>query len=141
VVAIYGDPVVGRALELLLQGASYAVRFVAGGQEDHVALPAEIPDEIGESRLVVLTPGLNAARRDAFLGALRARASTAGLPVLQLGEAPAGSLVAADHRAPWPCRTEDLRREIAAALLAGGETKVRSESGPQRSPETEEEDA
>jgi hypothetical protein len=109
-VAVCGDPVVGRALALLLRSARYKARFVP------VAASGE-PGPLGDARVVVLvpTPGLNAGRREVLVGALREGA--ADVPVLEL--------VACWARAershgvvPWPCSTEELEQRIEEALCA-----------------------
>ena len=101
-----GDAIVGQALELLLRGAHYSVRFLAE--------PPLEPGLLDDAELLLLAPGLNAERRESTLGLFSGH-STAKIPILELitdsEDAPAlGCFV------PWPCRAEDLQRHIEAAL-------------------------
>jgi hypothetical protein len=117
VLAVSGDPVVGRALVLLLRGCRYDARF----------LPASSLGEPGSLEgvqllLVTPVPGLSAERREAFSASLRDATRIAEMPVLELvlssGGAPRGGARAESERAvPWPCRGEELERRIEAALL------------------------
>ena len=117
-VAIFGDPVVGRALELLLQGSLSKARFV----------PTSSLGEVGSLegvRLVLLTPKWesNAGRREALLASLRAASGTAELPILELTTPSGGALQGEagrrpEHTVSWPCSTEELEHRIEGALLA-----------------------
>ena len=121
--AICGDPVVGRALVLLLRGSHYDARF----------LPASSliePGLLEGVRLVLLTPTweFNGARRESLLASLRASSGVAEAPVLELsssyserrnGDGEAG--VGSEHIVPWPCSPEELERRVEAALLAGAD--------------------
>jgi hypothetical protein len=116
-VAVCGDPVVGRALALVLQPARYEARFVP-------VIASGEPEPLGDAQVVVLvpTPGLNVRQRAALVGAVREREPS--IPVLEL--------VACWRRTepgcrtvPWPCSTEELQQRIEDALCAaagdGGE--------------------
>lgn len=114
-VAVFGDPVVGRALALLLRGPRYDTRF----------LSAFSPGELGSLkgiRLVLLTPtpGWSATRRECLVVA----AMDGGIPILELvtsfvryahGE---GGVEAGCGTIPWPCSTEELERRIEDALCS-----------------------
>ena len=118
-VAVCGDPVVGRALVLLLPGSRYDARFVAASSLGE-------PGVLEGVGLVLLIPTweLNGEGRDALLASLRGAPGAAEVPILELtssfsegtriGEVRAGS----EHTVPWPCSTEELERRIQAALLA-----------------------
>lgn len=121
ILAVCGDPVVGRALVLLLQGSLYDVRF----------LPTS---SLGESagledvQLLLLTPTweLNAERREALLTSLKGASEDAEMPVLELSSSSGdprngGTRSRQEHRVPWPCSTEELERRIKAALRAASE--------------------
>jgi hypothetical protein len=120
VIAICGDPVVGRALVLLLQGSLYDARFMP-------ILSLSEPGSLEGVRLLLLTLTweLDAERREALLAALEGASSAMEIPILELttsgerrdGEAPSGQ----EHKVPWPCRPEELERRIGAALCAGPE--------------------
>ena len=116
-VAVCGDPVVGRALVLLLQDPRYDVRFV----------PTSSLSALGSlkgAQLVLVTPTweLNGESRDAFLATLRRALGAAEPPILELtssagaqnGEAREGR----EHTVSWPCSTAELERRIQAAMLA-----------------------
>ncbi len=116
-VVICGDPVVGRALVLLLQRSRYDARF------SPCASLVE-PGALEGVRLLLLTPTweINAERRQALLASLRTASSAVGAPILELrssserriGEDQSGS----EHIVPWPCSPEELERRIEV-LLAG----------------------
>jgi hypothetical protein len=129
VLAICGDPVVGRALALLLRSRLYDVRFLP------VSSFGE-PGALEGVRLLLLTPtwDLDPERRAALLASLRGASSAAAAPILELtsstwearnGVAP----LRPDHTVPWPCSTEELERRIQAVLAAapvGSNGHVRS---------------
>ena len=107
-----GDSLVGQALKLVLQGADYDVRFLNGAPLDK---PAELLDGV---QLVLLTPRLSAKRREMFLSGMRSTPATAGVPVLELVTVLDETRAGQGRRVPWPCRVEELEREIEAALLS-----------------------
>src|SRR3712207_479598 len=76
-VAVCGDPIVGRALALLLQPARYEARFVP-------VIGSGEPGPLGDAQVVVLapTPGLNVRQREVLVGAVREK--VASIPVLEL---------------------------------------------------------
>ena len=118
---IWGDPIIGKAMVLLLSGDSYKARFLP-------ASPPGGPISLKDSRLLVLTPTprLSTEQRDTFLKSfLSNMSSNAKMPVLELtpispsepirkGRAPNESW----HRVPWPCRINELEQCIEAALSA-----------------------
>ncbi|MDP9486734.1 MAG: hypothetical protein M3Q49_13290 [Actinomycetota bacterium] len=104
-----GNSVSGRALELLLRGVGYETRFI---DDPDAVDPGELLEGI---HLLLVTAAPNAGAWGSFLASVR---DTADLPVLTLSTAlgetlgdGAGSVV------PWPCRVQDLKGEIEAALL------------------------
>ncbi len=105
-----GDPVVGRTLELMLKGAGYDARFLNGSFIDK---PAELPEEV---RVVILAPGLHPKGREGFLNGMESAPATAKITVLELVRA--SDRARDDHRGSvlWPCRVQDLKQEIEAAL-------------------------
>jgi hypothetical protein len=109
-----GNPLVGRALELLLESAGYGVRLL----EEPEAF--EDPDLLAGVDVLLLGRGVSDERREEFLGAMASTLETATIPVLALSPGPAGALAAEDRLVPWPGRVEDLAREIDAVLLATG---------------------
>jgi hypothetical protein len=126
VVAICGDPVVGRALALLLRGSLYDARFVATSSLGE-------PGSLEGVRLLLLTPTweMDADRREALVASLRDASDAVKAPILELtsdsGEARNGhARLRPDHIVAWPCSTEELERRIQAALLADPENLPRS---------------
>ena len=109
-----GNPLVGRALELLLESAGYRVRLL----EEPEAF--EDPDLLAGIDVLLLGRGVSDERREEFLGAMASTLETATIPVLALSPGPDGTLAAEDRLVPWPGRVEDLAREIDAVLLATG---------------------
>jgi hypothetical protein len=121
IVAVCGDPVVSRALVLLLDGPRYDARFVPSSSLGE-------PGSLEGVCLVVLTPTweLNGDGRGALLAMLRGTSGPAAAPILELtsssygggrnGEAVEG--VGLVHAVPWPCSTKELERRLEAALVA-----------------------
>lgn len=118
VLAVLGNPVVGRALALLLRGPGYDARFLPASSSSE-------PGSLEGVRLLLLapTPELSTERRQAFLALLRDVPGVLEMPVLELvgpseqvweGGARDGSWYAT----PWPCSIEELKRSIETALLA-----------------------
>jgi len=121
--AVWGDPVVGRALALLLRSSCYDARFLPMSSPNEPRLLEGV-----ELLLLTLTPGLSVSRREALLKPLQARAMASGIPVLELvvstfkervGEEKRGAAGDGPGRVvSWPCSTEELKRRIDAALIA-----------------------
>jgi hypothetical protein len=129
---IYGEPVVGQALTLLLRGSGYTVRFL-------LAQSLGEPHALEDVRLLVLapTPGLSTERRNALARSLEEISEARSVPVLELvtsGEAgrrreeEAGS--ESWHTVPWPCRIEELERRIEAALVRRYGTRGEGNGNP-----------
>ena len=128
VVAVSGDPIVGRALALLLRSSLYDPRFLTTSSFLNEAGALE------GIRLVLLTPRweLDAGRREDFLASLGtslgSEAGFAQVPILELtsslggarnGEARNGEArLGLEHTVSWPCSTDELERRIEEALLA-----------------------
>ena len=114
-VAIFcGDPVVGGTLELVLCGAGYRARFLDPSPADE---PAALLNGHG---LVLLGPRLDARVKEALLLGIRSRpGKKARVTVVELvatlGEPSDRRVV----RVAWPCRVEDLLRQVEAALIDG----------------------
>jgi hypothetical protein len=53
-----------------------------------------------------------------FLSGMRSTPATAGVPVLELVTVLDETRAGQGRRVPWPCRLEELEREIEAALLS-----------------------
>ncbi len=109
-----GDPLVGRALELLLEGAGYEVRLLA--ELDATG----VEDLLHGVDVLILDRGLSDGRREDFMGSLASTLETATIPVLSLSPGPEGNAAEEDRVVPWPCKIEDLVREIEAARSEAG---------------------
>lgn len=101
-----GDPVVGRALELLLRTAGYDARYV-----DHTFM--QQPGALDGVRVVLLGPGWSVGSREVVVKSAR---GAAGIPVLEVGPPTDGVAGIPERLVPWPCRTEDLKRRIDAQM-------------------------
>jgi len=109
-----GDSVVGRVLEILLQGLSYDTRLI---DEIDAGTPEEL---LGGVQLLLATPTVSAESRARFLDSVRSTPGTATIPVLTLSTAPKTDPADQAGLVLWPCRLEDLRMEIDAALPTAG---------------------
>jgi hypothetical protein len=112
VVIIGGDPVVGEALEVLLQAAGYRTWF----------LPESVMDKLGElladSQILLIAPVLSAKRRKALLEMMLTMPMN--IPVLELLPANGGQELQGEHLVLWPCSGEELKRAIDSLLLDRG---------------------
>ena len=112
IVVVGGDSIVGHALALLLRGSGYDATFEEIGVFD-------AGRAVRKAGLVLLAPGLEEWHRDAVLSSVVAACQDGDLTILEL--VPAASSRPGEGHAiiSWPCRPEDLEREIEAALLKG----------------------
>jgi hypothetical protein len=112
-VAILSDnSLVGRVLQLLLEGAGYEVRLLEEPES------FKVEDLLKGVDVLLFGRGLSNGHREAFLSTSTSMLGTAAIPVLSFSSGPKGTLAEEDRLVPWPCRIEDLRREIEAALRA-----------------------
>ncbi len=119
--AICGDPVVGRALTLLLRGSCYKARFLPATSlgEPWVGKLRALKD----ATLLVLapTPELSTERHNALLASLKEATEAVEMPVLVL-VTPSEERIAEEawgklwYRVPWPCRIGYLEWWIEATL-------------------------
>ena len=108
----------GRALEALLQGVGYDTRFV----EDP---PERSAEQLLEGvKLLLLAPTLSAESRETLLTEMGSMLDAANIPVLTLSTSLKEALAGGPAFIPWPCRLEDLTKEIEAALLRVPEVNV-----------------
>jgi hypothetical protein len=112
-IAIFGgDAIVGHALERLLQSADHEVRFLTRAYPDMLRLLEKV-------NLLILAPGLNVDFREAVLGLTRSKAAKVRFPVLELSSDDQKQQTEAWRVLFWPCRIEELRQEVKAALADG----------------------
>ena len=128
IIVVGGDAVVGHALELLLRGSGYDARFetLSTFAADGMSLDAG---------LILLAPGLDERSRETVLTSVEVARRGGGLPVVELVPATASRPGEGHAILPWPCRTEDLEREVEAALHGTGATSG-GDSPPQREGES-----
>ena len=115
----------GRALEVLLQGLSFHTRLIS---EYGAGEPEEV---LGGVQLLLATPTVSTEARARFLDSMRSTPGTATIPVLTLSTAPKEEPADQSGVVLWPCRLEDLRMEIEAALLTAGDAKKPTRPGPE----------
>jgi hypothetical protein len=118
VLAVCGDPVVSRALVLLLRGLRYDVRFLSISSLSD-------PGSLEGVRLLLLapTPELSIEHRKALFRSLTDIGGVVGVPTLELVAASAetqeGEAVEeSGYVVSWPCRTEELEQRIKSVLLS-----------------------
>jgi hypothetical protein len=114
---IWGDPIVGQALMRLMRSSGYKARFLSALSLNQ-ALSLEGSDDL---LLLTPTPQLSTEHRKTLLEWLRDRTSCAKIPVLELAtsseETPRERTEGESwYRVAWPCRIEELRQRIEAAL-------------------------
>lgn len=110
-VAIVGeDPLIGQALESLLQAAGYGTRFVTYPVTD------ESCNVVADAHVVLLMPGLrNISRKGCLISKVSTAAAT-NIPILELISEPDESPSLRTRPVRWPCRLQQLRQEIDATL-------------------------
>ena len=108
-----GDPVAGRALKALLQGAGYKVRSLAHPFKRH---PGQLLEGV---RLLLLPRTLSTEARAALLDSIAQIPELATLPILALtsyGEAAPHEADGLAGYVPWPSGIAALVEHIQAAL-------------------------
>ena len=109
---------VGRSLEVLLQGAGYGTRIIEEPTPDY---PHDLLEGI---RLVLVVPTPSTESRARFLASMKSRSGGAAIPVLTLSMVLNSELSDPTGNVPWPCRLEDLKNEIEAALHTASRAEV-----------------
>ena len=109
---------VGRSLKVLLQGAGYGTRII---EEPTTDKPQDLLEGV---RLVLVAPTPSTESRERFLASVESRSEGTTIPVLTLSIVFNTVLSDQAGRVPWPCRLEDLKSEIEAALLAASRAEV-----------------
>ena len=117
-----GDSVVGRALEALLQGLGYDTLLV---EESGAGKPEELLRGI---QLLLVAPTADIESRERFLANIKSTCGTAAIPVLTLTTVSTKDLANQPGLVLWPCRMEDLRTEIEAALLTAAAEEPSSQA-------------
>jgi hypothetical protein len=117
--------VVGRSLEVLLQGAGYGTRII---EEPTADKPHELLEGI---RLVLVAPTPSTESRERFLTGMGSVSGVAAIPVLTLSMALNKVLPDQTGHVPWPCRLQDLKSEIEAALLRASQAEIVAHPDPE----------
>jgi hypothetical protein len=110
-VVVGGDPVIGGALEIMLQAAGCSVRFIISPDVDRLG------ELVGDYQMLLVAPGLSYEYRNALLDAMADSAALAKVPILELVPADGERAVQRKWAVPWPCPVEKLKRAIDVALL------------------------
>ncbi len=108
---------VGRSLEVLLQGAGYGTRII---EEPTTEKPHDLLEGI---RLVLVAPTPSTESREHFLASMESESGGSAIPVLTLSVVLTTVPCDQTGRVPWPCRLEDLKSQIEAALLTASRAK------------------
>ena len=95
---------------MLLEDAGYEVSLL------EVLEAFRVEDLLDGVDVLLIGRGLSDHRREDFLRAMVNTLETATIPVLALSPGSKGTLAEEDRLVPWPCRIEDLAREIDAAV-------------------------
>jgi hypothetical protein len=130
--AVYGDPIVCRALVLLLKGPNYDVRHLP-------AASLGLAGTLDGVHILLLALERGTECRRSIFELLDSATDADGVHVLELTSALEGSSEQrrqhdhADRKISWPCSTEQLKRRIdttlAGRLLANGPPGTEADSG------------
>ena len=115
VAIVGGDPIVGEALEVLLQTAGYRTWF----------LPESLMDELlcevlADFQVLLVAPVLSTRRRRTLLEIVLSPTMPVNIPVLELLPANGGQHLQGEHIVLWPCSGEELKQAIDTLLLDQG---------------------
>ena len=117
VLVIYEDPVIGQALTLLLDGASYWVRSIdqssLHGSFEKLVLPTFAA---GRVRLIIFAFDMSMECSEKTLEFLERKPCTADVPIMALGSSACDSQLKAVYFVPWPIRTKELKHRIETIL-------------------------
>ena len=119
----------GRALEVLLQGLGYDTRLI---EESSAGNPEDLLEGV---QLLLAAPTVSTESRERFLAGVASTPRTATIPVLTLSTALKKEPADQTGLVLWPCRMEDLKMEIEAALLTAGGAKEPTDQGSYVVPE------
>jgi hypothetical protein len=126
--AVYGDPIVCRALSLLLEGPDYDVRLLP-------AAAFSRPGSLEGIQVLLVALGRDTERRELLLASLEDEKGNAKLLILELLAASEersdllGEPVRLGISVPWPCSTDVLKRYIEAALSRSPEVTATTNFG------------
>ena len=148
VIVVWGDPVIARALVLLLRGSGYDARHLSDSSLSETKVLESV-------QILLLTPipEPSSKQREALLTSLRNTPGATKIPVIELvplrttpraTKIPVIELVSEEttegraqyrpwYTVLWPCRIQELERQIEAALHGnlGAESAASQEPGTQ----------
>ena len=104
-----GNPVVGKALKLLLRSIGYKASYLP-------RLASDKPDVLDGAQLLLCAGRVGAEQREASASFESERARV-GIPVLELVSSIEEAQNGKENLVPWPCRVEELKRRIDDTLL------------------------
>lgn len=113
-----GNPVATRALEVLLRGVGHEVRLL--GEPEAFG----VEDLLDGADVLLLGSGLSDEYGEDFLRAMASTPKTAAMPVLSFSPGLKGTLAGVHGLLPWPCRIEDVVREIEAVLRPAADVQT-----------------
>ncbi|MBV9453428.1 MAG: hypothetical protein JOZ19_04815 [Rubrobacter sp.] len=116
-----GSPVVGKALELLLGRMGYHVRYLP-------QISFDKPDMFDGVQLLLFVGGVGGKSRRTSASLVESVRDKLGVTVLELVSSARGVQAEKENLVPWPCRMEELKRRIDAALPDGYFPEGRSRS-------------
>lgn len=114
--AVCGDPVICRALVLILRSPAYDVRYVP-------VVSMGVPGALAGVQVVLLAPERDFEHRRAILGLVEAAKGADKVHLLELNSTfednpeLCGEHTWSDSSISWPCSTEKLKRHIEAVLV------------------------
>lgn len=121
---VWGDPVICRAMVLVLQGPEYNPRFFDATSLDELSTLENV-------QVLLLAPGLVTERRGVSRTEIVDLMRRKNIPILELVAAfeerkeRLGTPAWSEHRVPWPCSTDELKRHIRAAVANNQDTDGR----------------
>lgn len=116
-----GSAVVGKALEVLLGRMGYNARYLP-----HISL--DKPDMLDGVQLLLFVGGVGASLRGKSASLVESIRDKVDAPILELVSSTRGARAGKENLVPWPCRMEELKRRIDAALPDSFFSEGRSES-------------
>jgi len=111
-----GDPVVGRAIMLLLQDVGYVSSYLSENSLDHLA-------DLDGDHLLLLGAECSTERRESIEAMVESGVLSTTMPILALRTSRDRVQIESEYDVPWPCSSEELRRWIDSALLSENEAR------------------
>ena len=116
-----GNPVVGKALQLLLSDIGYHTRYLPQISFDE-------PDMLDGVQLLLFVGGVGARPQGNSASLAESIREKVKVPILELVSFSRETQAEKENLVPWPCRIDELKRRIDAVLLNRYHPERRSES-------------